>query len=184
MASHSTLLTALAWACLLAPASFAQDWIVDKDASLLRLTTHVSSEEVIGRFSEFDAAITLNPDDLSTAHIDAVVQTGSGHIAKSDYQSAMVGGAGLDITAHPEARFVSERVVKTETGYEAQGILTIKDHSQPAILPFTLEIEGDRAIANGELVIQRAEFGVGAAGWGSAAATITLNIHIEADRAQ
>lgn len=184
MALRPTLLTTLALTSVLAPASLAQDWILDKDASLIRLTTHVSSEEVMGRFSEFDAAITLNPDDLSTAHIEAVVETGSGHIAKSDYQSAMIGGAGLDIATYPQARFVSERVVKTETGYEAQGILTIKDHSQAATLPFTLEIEGDRAVANGELVIQRAEFGVGAAGWGSAGASITLDLHIEADRAQ
>ena len=184
MTKTALFLSSLISVIALSSSTYAQNWTLDKNASSITMITQVSSETVEGSFTDFDADIVLNPEDLTSARIDAVVQTNSGAIEKSDYQSAMVGRAGLHPEDHPEARFVSETIVKTDTGYEAQGTLTIKGHSEPATLPFTLEIEGDRAVAHGQLELQRSTFDVGASGWGSAAANIRLELHIEADRTE
>jgi polyisoprenoid-binding protein YceI len=40
-----------------------------------------------------------------------------------------------------------------------------------------------RAIADARLTIARSDYGVGAPGWGTTAANVTLVLHIEADAA-
>ena len=49
--------------------------------------------------------------------------------------------------------------------YEARGTLTLRDHSLPVVLPFTLALEGapgERlATAEGSMTINRTDYGVG-----------------------
>ena len=60
---------------LLTGAAQAQDWVLDRSASSVAFETDVFGARVTGQFSEFDAQITLDPDDLASARIDAVVRT-------------------------------------------------------------------------------------------------------------
>jgi cytochrome b561 len=173
-----------AGAALIGAPAFAQDWILDTGASSVAFETRAFNSPVTGTFQSFSADITLDPDDLSGARIDASVGTGSGRIANSDYLSAMTGAQGLAPGAHPEARFVSEDIRAVEDGYEAHGTLTIKGVDSEAVLPFTLTIDGERAIADAELSLDRTAFGVGGSGWGDVGALVTLTLHMEADRAQ
>jgi cytochrome b561 len=177
------LLTALTAACLAAAPAFASDWRLDREASTVEFETTVFGGTTSGVFEEFDAEITLDPQDLSNARIDAVVRTGSGSMGNSDYQSALIGGQGLDPDDHPEARFVSEDIRAVEDGYEAHGALTVKGVTIDLVLPFTLVIEGDRAVADGAFTIDRETFGVGGSGWGDVGSQVEIILHIEADRA-
>jgi len=179
------LITSLApLALLIASPTHAQDWVIDPAASTVAMQTDVFGTTIRGQFSEFDAQITLDPEDLSTARIAAVVYTGSGMLDPADRQSDLEGQTGLDPEAHPEARFVSDAISRTEDGYAAEGVLTIKDTSQPAVLTFSLTIEDGRAVAHGGMTIARSDFNVGASGWGPAAAEIAITLHIEADAAE
>lgn len=178
--SLSLLLTT---AVLAAPAA-AQDWTVDRDASSVGFQTSVSGGAVSGEFSEWSAEIVLDPDNLDTARIDARVLTASGSTGNGQMDQSMLSGSGLNPAEHEAATFVSDDIRATEDGYAAHGTLTIAGTPQEIVLPFTLDIANGRAVADSRYEIARADYGVGSSNWGSAAAQVTIVLHIEADAAQ
>lgn len=165
-----------------APA-FAQDWALDSSKSTVEFEARAFGDPLTGSFERFSADIRLDPDDLASARIDASVDTSSATLSNDRYRSNLSGGDGLAVEAHPEARFVSEDIRATDDGYEAVGELTIKGASRPLTLPFTLSIDGDRAVAQGAFTIDRSSFGVGSGSWGDVGPSVTVTLHIEADRA-
>ena len=175
---------AVAAAMTFAAPAFANEWRLDQSASTVEFETTVFGGTTTGVFEEFDADITLDPNNLEAARIDAVVRTASGSMGNSDYQSALIGGQGLDPQDHPEARFVSEDIRAADDGYEAHGVLTVKGVETDLVLPFTLAIDGDRAVADGSFTVDRNTFNVGGSGWGDVGAEVTVILHIEADRAE
>lgn len=173
-------LTALA--ALTIPAE-AQDWTVDADASAIAFETTVSGGTVSGAFDNWTAQITLDPADLDNARIDASVTTASGATGNRQMDDSMLSNAGLNPTDYETARFVSEDIRATEAGYEAHGVMTIRGTERELVMPFTLDITDGRAVADARFVIARTDFGVGGSSWGSAAAEVTMMLHIEADAA-
>jgi polyisoprenoid-binding protein YceI len=64
--------------------------------------------------------------------------------------------------------FTSDAVRKVGTNtYEATGTLTLRGVTRSLTLPFTLEIDGDRARARGHADLVRTTFGVGQGAWAS-----------------
>lgn len=172
----------LSIAVFAAPAA-AQDWTIDTDASRVGFVTEAFGGSVDGEFTDYEAAITLDPSDLANARIEARVGTASGSTGNGQLDDSMLGEEGLATQSHAAARFLSEDIRATDTGYEAHGTLSIRGADQVVVLPFTLTIDGNRAVADAELEIARADYGVGAAGWGDTAANVTIVLHIEADAA-
>ena len=170
--------------CLLPNLAAAQDWNVDREPSSVGFETTAFGGPVAGSFADWSAQITLDPAALGTAQISARVQTATGSTGSGEVDDSMLGSDGLAPAAHPLALFESSDIRATESGYDAHGVLTIRDASQPVILPFTLEIVDGRAVADARLTIARTDYGVGAPGWGTTAANVTLVLHIEADAAE
>ena len=177
------ILSACLALCLLPVMAAAQGWSVDREASSVSFETNAFGGPVAGQFADWSAAITLDPAALDTAQISARVQTATGSTGAGQVDESMLGADGLAPEAHPLALFESSDIRATATGYEAHGFLTIREVVQPVILPFTLMIENGRAVADARLTIARSDYGVGAPGWGSTAANVTLVLHIEADAA-
>ncbi len=171
-----------------APA-IASDWTPDPAASTVTFTTEVFNRPLTGSFGTFEADITLDTTDLATARIEGRVSVASGETGNGEYDSEMTGRDGLDAENHPLAVFSSTDISEStdcEDGdgqcYLAVGTLTIAGETQPAQLPFRLVIDGDRAFADGQLTVDRADFGIGASTWGEAAETVNVLLHIEATR--
>jgi polyisoprenoid-binding protein YceI len=177
------IVTACLALCLLPNLAAAQDWSVDREASSVGFETTAFGGPVAGSFSDWSAQITLAPAALDMAQISARVQTATGATGSGSVDESMLGSDGLAPAAHPLALFESSDIRATDTGYEAHGFLTIREARQPVILPFTLTIADGRAIADARLTIARTDYGVGASGWGTTAANVTLVLHIEADAA-
>lgn len=182
------MLRILALALLAAPAAHAGDWRVDADASTMTFETEAFGGPVTGEISDFEADIRLNPDAPETGRIEARVGVASVDAGLSQFNKPLQSDAGFAPDAHPYARFVSEQITETmdceaESGarcYSAEGDLILKGETQPAALHFRLSVVDGRAIADGELVIDRRAFGVGGASWGDTGAEVTVRIHIEA----
>lgn len=168
-------------AVFLASPAAAQDWTIDTEASRVGFVTEAFGGSVEGEFTDYEAAITLDPSDLANARIEARVGTASGSTGNGQLDDSMLGEDGLAPQSHATARFLSEDIRATDTGYEAHGTLSIRDTEQAVVLPFSLAIDGTRAIADAELEIARTDYGVGASGWGDTAANVTIVLHIEAD---
>jgi len=169
---------------LAAPAVQAQDWRLDQVASSVGFRTSVFGGPVTAEFSRFSAEIRLDPEDLSSASIEAEIDVSSLTLSNADYQSYAVGADGLDPEEHPAAHFRSSDIRRDGEGYLAAGEIEIRGATQPLELRFTLAIEDGRAVADGMFELARADFGVGAAAWGDAALEVTVELHIEADAAE
>ena len=175
---------ALTGLALTAPAALAQDWTVDHDASSVAFETTVSGGAVTGAFDNWVAAITLDPDDLERARIEASVTTASGSTGNRQMDESMLANSGLNPVDFETASFVSDDIRAPDEGYEAHGTMTIRGSEQPLVMPFTLAIHEGRAVADSRFVIARTDFGVGGSSWGSAAAEVAMVLHIEADAAE
>ncbi|WP_300541509.1 YceI family protein [Maricaulis sp.] len=179
----------LRYAFFLAPALIAapvvaQDWTVDHGASSVGFETTVSGGSVNGTFSDWSAEIVLDPDNLEGARIDARVMTATGSTGNTQMDQTMLSNSGLNPVAHEAATFLSEDIRATDNGYQAHGTLTIAGTAQDIVLPFTLDIADGRAIADSRYTLARTDYGVGSPSWGSAAAEVTLILHVEANAAQ
>lgn len=164
----------------------AGGWTVDKAASTLRFVASQGGEEFTGSFSDFDAAIMLDPADLSSASIEVTVDTGSAMTGDRQRDAGLPSADWFSTKAFPEARFSSSRVRATGEGaYEAAGRLTIRGVSKDLALPFTLRIAGDKGIADGAVTLVRTDFGVGQGEFASdefVGFNVEVRYHIEATR--
>lgn len=171
-------------AALVAAPAAAQTWQVDHGASSVGFETTVSGGAVSGEFADWSAEIVLDPEDLETASIEARVLTSSGTTGNGQMDSSMLSTSGLNPSEYEAATFVSGDIRATDEGYEAHGTLAMAGTERDIVLPFTLQIDGDRAVADSRYTLAREDYGVGSSSWGSAAAEVTLVLHIEADAAE
>jgi polyisoprenoid-binding protein YceI len=136
-------------------------WIVDKAASKIEFSGTQTGKAFTGRFETFDATIIFDPEDLAAAKIEAVIDTGSARTGDRQRDAALPGAEWFSAKAFPQARFISETVTAAASGYEARGKLTIREAGKDLTLPFTVGIDGNRAVADAAVTLNRADFGVG-----------------------
>lgn len=145
-----------------APAS-ASSWTVDPAASSLVFVAQQNGAPVVGRFSDWEAEITLDPEQPETGRIRAVIRTASAATGQGQVDQTLAGAAWFDPANHPEAVFESTSIAALGNGrYEATGTLSIKGTGKEIVLPFDLAVEGDSARATAEVSLARTVFGIGA----------------------
>ncbi len=169
-----------------AAAAQASGWVLVKEESTLTFEATQGGTPFTGRFENFTADITLDPENLETASIRAEIDTASVKTGAGDRDGALPGSQWFNSSNFPMAIFQSESVRRVDGNeYVAEGTLTLKGVSNPLALPFTLEIDGDTAHAKGSVVIDRLAFKVGEgemATPGIAGLQVTVNVDVMATR--
>jgi cytochrome b561/polyisoprenoid-binding protein YceI len=159
-----------------------EGWVIDRSASTFAITVQQLGSPVTGTFGEWDAQVFFDTAALDRSKIDATVAIAS--LSLSDVSQQAIGADYLNAAAHATATFVSDEVVATDSGYEAQGTLTLAGQAQPFTLPFTFREEDDRAFVEAEGMIDRQTFGVGTADTSSVGNEVGVTISIQAQRGQ
>ncbi len=137
-------------------------WRVDQAKSTLGFSGTQTGKSFDGVFKRFEAEIRFEPANLEGSSIDVTVDTASAVTGDRQRDSALPGADWFASKTFPEARFVANRITKASDGsFLAEGDLTIRDVKRPLALPFTVEINGNDAIASGEVSLMRSDFGVG-----------------------
>ena len=175
-----TLLTSLALGLSLTSTTTAQEWDIDESASELTFSVTAFDQPLDGEFKTFDATIRLDPHNLPDAFIEATIRTTSGEVDDPSYQDTFLSRWGLAVEAYPEARFVSSDITRSGEQYSTRGDLTIKGITVPVTLPFTLDITDGRAVADGQIELDRKRYDVGEE-WDDVEDIVMVTIHIEAD---
>ena len=159
----------------------APQWAVVPEASELAITIEQLGSPVQGRFEVFDANIRFDPDRLDRSRIDVAIDLRSLTLGTvSDQGKTLLGASNA-----PTARFTADAFQRSETGYLAQGELTLAGASAPVSLPFELAINGNRASVAGTAVLDRLDWGVGATDYpdgGSLGLDVRVEITLEAVR--
>ncbi len=179
--------TVLAGALLLASGPLsASEWEVDKDKSTLSFEATQAGNAFTGTFGSFDADITLDPADLTSAKIAVTIDLKSIATGNAQRDGALPGSDLFDMAAFPSATFASTAVRSTGgNAYETDGDLSIKGIVKPVTIVFTLDIDGDNAHAKGEVQIVRTDFKVGTGQFAAEAAAghgVKILIDIQATR--
>jgi cytochrome b561/polyisoprenoid-binding protein YceI len=139
-----------------------------------------------GRFTRWRADIRFDPNNLDASTIVVRIETASAQTGVAAHDSALPTAAWFNAGAHPAAEFRSTRIrARGEGRYEARGDLTIRGQTQQVDVPFTLNINGDRASVSGGTSIDRRDFGIGRedAGDELISRDIQINVRVEATRA-
>lgn len=148
----------------MAPA-WATHWTVDAAKSRLGFTVQWSGEPLNGTFKKWKADIDFDPADLAHSHVVAVIDTASLATDYADGDDGIKGALGFAVDAFPMARFATTAIKRAPGGYVAEARLTIRGVTRPVTLPFTLDLQGDRAHVSGHTTVIRTDFGVGQGEW-------------------
>ncbi len=145
-----------------APAA-AGGWAIDKAASSFTYEATFSGKPMTGTIGSWNTDIAFDPAHLDQASARIDIDAASITVGDPFVRSSAPGPDGLDVTAHPNVTVALTRFAKTETGYVAEGTVTIKGKSAPISVPFTFEPGADgTAHVVGSATIDRLAFDLGA----------------------
>ncbi len=115
---------------LLSPSLLAQTtWTVDKTHSKVGFSvTHLVITDVEGYFKNYDATITTNGDDLTTANIDFTINTNSIFTDNNDRDNHLRSDDFFNAEKYPQMAFKGKSMKKVgDKKFKLVGDLTIRD---------------------------------------------------------
>lgn len=159
------------------------NWQLIAEASSVTLTGKAYGNEMSVTLPDIDARILLDPDGpTDDASIDATLAIGALTGGSSDAVSRLKSQNWFDVASFPVATFKSIEIRRLAEGtYEADGELTVRDATIAVMLPFSLEIDGDRAIAQGTVTVDRTALSLGGSA-GGIDPNVTVSLEITAER--
>jgi len=169
--------TLLAGAVRAAPAPAAQPtasaaggrFVLDPARSSLQFTFLQAGAQNTGRFPRFTVALDFPGADPAGGRLEVAVDVAALDTGDKDRDELLRSEELFAVAKFPQARFSASQVVKTASGFEADGKLTIRGVTRDARVPFTFReaAEGGAAAAYmaGKTVVRRLDFGVGQGEW-------------------
>ncbi|WCE04693.1 YceI family protein [Pseudoxanthomonas sp. JBR18] len=185
-----TLLLACALASSAATAA-TQTYALDPvHTRVLFAISHAGFSQAMGTVSGSTGLVEFDPDDWASARVEVSVPLDRVDLGDAAWNKAVLAGNLLDAADHPQARFVSTRVVAHDaTHAEVLGELTLHGVTRPVTLMVTFNqlkrhpLPPFRRTAgfSATATISRAAFGITA--WKSVIGdTVQLTIQAEATR--
>lgn len=144
-------------------------WQIVPNESQLTFTATQNGAPVTGEFKTFTGDISVDPNDLKNSSIDIIVDINSISASYSELKDTLINAEWFNVKMFPKAEFKSNQIEKTgDKSYQAKGVLTIRDKSEPVTLTFTSEQpNANKGIVVGNTTIKRTQFGVGQGDWSS-----------------
>lgn len=161
-------------------------WVVQEGT--LGITATQLGSDLGGQFADWQAAIDYDPEAegpvVGTVEVDIAIAS----LTLGGVTDEALSPEFLDAADYPVARFAGElRRTDTDGALEVVGTLSMKGAEVPTVLPFTLTLEGDTARAEGELVLDRRDFGVGTTSYNDEASvgfSVAVAVALTATRAE
>ena len=148
----------------------AGEWRLDPDhASVTWQIRHLGLSWYTGRFDDFDATLTFDPDTPESATLTAIVETGSISTGNAPFDSMLRGQTWFDADDHPQIVFESTALEITgENTARLTGQLTLKGRTRDQVMDVRFYggnfnfLEGRDAVGfSGDMIVDRTEFGIG-----------------------
>jgi polyisoprenoid-binding protein YceI len=126
---------------------------------------HMVIAKTTGSFTDFDATLELDPDDMSSFTVMATIQAASIETNNDQRNNHLRSADFLDVATHPTITFESSELSMMDGNYVLHGDLTIRGVTHAIELP--IEIVGPvMAMGNtvvgfaGSVTINRHDYGV------------------------
>ncbi len=146
-------------------------WVIDTEKSSVVFTATQQGAPIEGRFGKFtgDIRFDANRPGESTATIK--IQLASVDSQSPDRDGSLIGADWFATESFPESIYTVSKFEKNnEKQYLARGELSLRDVKKPLDLPLTITFSTDSvgnqvALAEGEVTLNRLDFGVGQGEW-------------------
>lgn len=168
------------------PAEQPAPWHADPSRSRIAFTFTQLGTPIEGVFRDYAVDIQFNPDGPA-GEVRVVIDTASLDTGDDDRDEQARAAEFFAVDSFPEAVFEAREIHGWSQQYRAVGALTLKGHTKPITLPFTLTIDGRTAHAEGSLVVSRQDFAIGTGEWATNMAVgdeVTIAISVTATRAE
>ncbi|MDW4496830.1 cytochrome b/b6 domain-containing protein [Sulfitobacter sp. D35] len=139
-------------------AEVQSEWQVEEGS--VTITVNQFGSDVSGSFADWTADISFDPDSTEERMGGVLATISVGSLTLGSVTQQALGADYLDASGYPTATFDAD-IFRADDGFEARGDLTIKDVAAPAVLAFSLEIIDDVAEMQGNLTLDRRDYGVG-----------------------
>lgn len=167
LALPALLLAALPAAAADAPA--VPHYVLDPAKSTLEFAFVQAGAQNKGQFKRFTVVLDFAPDNLAASHLDVTIDMNSLDTGDQERDQTLRDTDLFAVKKFSQARFSAAQIVKTATGYEAVGKLTIRDVTRDARVPFTFrtaqEGGGTAGYMSGKTSLKRLDYGVGQGDW-------------------
>jgi cytochrome b561/polyisoprenoid-binding protein YceI len=131
---------------------------------------------VTGTFANWQATIEYDPD-TGTGHVNARIDTTSLSLGSVTEQAK--GAEFFDVETYSQATFDGEIVRRDGEAHRATGMVTLVGKSVPLTLDFDLELANGTATMSGTTVLDRRDFGMGAAYTDESSVGFSVEVMIE-----
>ena len=165
----------------------AIEWRVDPARSTLSVVFDQGGKPVTAKFESFQAKVSFDPGKPATSSAEITVDLAS--FRSGDAQRDQMATAGEFLSAASTATATYRVTTFKALGgdrYDVAGELTLKGFAGRLTHPATITVSGEKARAQGELVLNRVDFGVGAAQFprgDQVGLTVTVRFDLAATRA-
>lgn len=163
----------------------AAEWVIDKDDSQVIFKYSYAGTPYQGAFTNIDANFDIDPENPGSCEFDVTIHMDDIAIDDEETLSYLLDVDMFDVAQFPTASFEAEEcILLSPDSFVADGMLTIRNQTQPISFPFELDIDtsGDevRFHLTSEVTIQRLEYGVGQ-GYLANTADIPNDVDVEVD---
>jgi polyisoprenoid-binding protein YceI len=146
-------------------------YALDQAKSTLAFSFVQAGAQNQGRFTRFPVNFDFSPDNLAAGHLEVVVEMGSLDSGDQERDDTLRSADMFAVTKFPQSHFAATQFVKTATGFEAVGKLTIRGVTRDARVPFSFRTSTENGMTvgymNGKTSIKRLDYGVGQGDWKS-----------------
>ena len=136
------------------------EWSVSEGT--LAISVDQFGQTVEGTFSDWTAEINFSETPTEGQYGDVSVVIGISSLTLGSVTNEALAADFLNVEGFNTATYSGAILGDTE-GYIVDGTLTLVGQSVPLVLPFTLDLDGGNATAQGETALDRRDFGIGQA---------------------
>ncbi|HET7301330.1 MAG TPA: YceI family protein [Oleiagrimonas sp.] len=160
--------------------AMGKTWQVDQAHSTLGFDGSFQGQAFHGQFKHFNADITFDPADLSTARFDVLVNLASVDTQSAERDQALTGSDFFAVSQYPKAHFVTRSFSKGADGQVvAHGTLTLRGISQPVDLKVDFKPGHDGATLDIASDVSRLDWKLGASDdWNGISKQIHVRAHL------
>ena len=143
-------------------------WTVDPTHSAIEFSVkHMMIAKVKGSFNKFDANISADPADLTTAEIDFTVDLASIDTRNTDRDNHLRSADFFDVEKNPTLTFKATNIKKTnDNEYAVTGVVTLNGVTKEETFDMTFEGQGkdpwgtEKAGFSGKGKVKRSDYGL------------------------
>lgn len=147
-----------------------QTYVLDPTHTQVQFTySHFGFSNITGRFDDIQGTLVFDAQDPGQSKVDVVMAIASIDTGVDKLDEHLRGGDFFDAKTFPQARFVSEHVMRKGDHWVIHGTLELKGQRRPVELHATLNGQGEHPMAKVPAIgfdakgaLKRSDFGLGA----------------------